>query len=793
MPSAPTETTGAPARRSEPFLARLGRVCHDRRRWVLGAWLAIFVVVGAVSGAVGPGFVTEFNPPDMESRRGFELVDEYFGGQGAGIGGTIVFSAAQGVTDPSVQGPMEELFAQVEELPNVRVVSPYSAEPGPIRISPDGTIAYAEIEFPEEIDQNDALAVREDILEIVPEVEGLEVELGGQIFAEFEPPNSEALGLAFAVVVLIIALGSVLAMGMSIGTALVGIGIGSSTVAILAHAIEMPDFTSFIAIMIGLGVGIDYALFIVNRYREELHKGRSEIDATSIAINTAGRSVLFAGVTVVISLLGMLIIGLSFVNGLAIGSAVVVFVTMAASVTLLPALLGFAGHNVEVTKWRGVIASGLISLGLFGVGLTITPLLVAFPAAIVVLAAGFFVSPLNREIPQRPPKAPEETFAYRWSRVIQRFPWPAVVVSVVGLLVLSLPVLSLRLGFSDEGNFPEETTTRQAYDLLAEGFGPGSNGPLLLITEMPEGTDPAALAAVGEALSSTEGVAFVSPAVPDDPADPRAVLWQVIPTTSPQAEETTDLVDRIRTDVVPGVTDGTGLDPAVTGFVAVSVDFSQYMAERLPIFLFAVLLLSFLLLMVVFRSVLVPLKAVLMNLLSIGAAYGITVMVFQWGWARELLAVDATGPIEPFIPMMMFAIVFGLSMDYEVFLLSRVKEEYDRGSANDKAVADGLASTARVITAAAAIMVVVFGSFLLEADRVVKLMGFGLAVAVLLDATVVRMVLVPATMELLGDRNWWLPKWLDRILPKVDIEGHDEELLVDMRELDAERETVGAP
>ena len=310
---------------------------------------------------------------------------------------------------------------------------------------------------------------------------------------------------------------------------------------------------------------------------------------------------------------------------------------------------------------------------------------------------------------------------------------------------------------------------------------------------MPEGTDPAALAAVGEALSSTEGVAFVSPAVPDDPADPRAVLCQVIPTTSPQAEETTDLVDRIRTDVVPGVTDGTGLDPAVTGFVAVSVDFSQYMAERLPIFLFAVLLLSFLLLMVVFRSVLVPLKAVLMNLLSIGAAYGITVMVFQWGWARELLAVDATGPIEPFIPMMMFAIVFGLSMDYEVFLLSRVKEEYDRGSANDKAVADGLASTARVITAAAAIMVVVFGSFILGDATTIKLFGLGLATAILVDATVVRMVLVPATMELLGDRNWWLPKWLDRILPKVDIEGHDEELLVDMRELDAERETVGAP
>jgi RND superfamily putative drug exporter len=354
-------------------------------------------------------------------------------------------------------------------------------------------------------------------------------------------------------------------------------------------------------------------------------------------------------------------------------------------------------------------------------------------------------------------------------------------------------VLSLHLGFSDEGNYPEDTTTRQAYDLLAEGFGPGFNGPLILTAELPGGTSPAVLDNVSQALASTEGVAFASPARLNDPAAPTAVMWQVIPTTSPQDEATDDLVHRVRNEVLPTATEGTGLDVLLTGSVGVNVDFSTYLAQRLPYFLVAVLALSFVLLMVVFRSLLVPLKAVVMNLISIGAAYGLAVAVFQWGWLANVFGVDATGPIEPFIPMMLFAIVFGLSMDYEVFLLSRVKEEYDKGSSNERAVADGLAKTARVITAAAAIMVVVFGSFLLESDRVVKLMGFGLAIAVLLDATVVRMVLVPATMELLGDRNWWLPRWLARILPRVNIEGGDEidDELAELAEESLEREPAG--
>jgi RND superfamily putative drug exporter len=359
--------------------------------------------------------------------------------------------------------------------------------------------------------------------------------------------------------------------------------------------------------------------------------------------------------------------------------------------------------------------------------------------------------------------------------VIQRHPVIAALAGVVILVALALPYFSLRLAFSDEGNFPEETTTRKAYDLLAAGFGPGFNGALLLSTEIPEGTDPAALEGITEALSADPGVAFVTPAVPNDPEQPAAALWRLFPTTAPQDEATTELVERLRDEVLPAAEEGTGIDVAVSGGVAAAVDFSEYLTARMPLFIGVVLLLSFLLLMLVFRSLLVPLKAVIMNLLSIGAAYGVVTAIFQWGWFGSVLNIEPA-PVEPFVPMMMFAIVFGLSMDYEVFLLSRIREEYLRTGDSRLSVADGLAATARVISAAAAIMVVVFGSFIGESDRIIKLFGVGLASAVALDATIVRMLLVPATMELLGDANWWLPKWLDRALPKVAVEGEDLQL-----------------
>jgi RND superfamily putative drug exporter len=760
--------------------AKLGRWCFRNRGKVALLWLAALILGGGLSSVIGTAYSSEFSLPDVESRRGFDILDEHFAESSAGgEGGTIVFRAEQGVDDPEVAQTMTAYFDEIAKIEGITLVSPYSEE-GAQQIAAQGPeagkIAYAQIGLPREITLEEATVIGTEIREAIPEIPGVQIEVGGALLAEFEVPSSELLGLAFAIIVLILAFGSVLAMGLPIGIALAGIGVGTILAGLLSHVLSIPDFATTVAVMLGLGVGIDYALFIVTRYRENLHKGASVEDATVVALDTAGRAVAFAGTTVVISLLGMVLMGLSFITGLAGAAAVVVFVTAVASLTLLPALLGFAGERVEVTRWRGLIAALLVAIGLAGLALTIQPLaLIGLALAAVVLVASFALAPLRREVPRRRQRPLQETVPYRWSRVIQRHPVVAALAGTAILLVLAIPFFSLRMAFSDEGNYPEETTTRQAYDLLAAGFGPGFNGPMLLATEIPGGTDPAALDGVTEALAADAGVAFVTPAVPNDPAQPSAALWRLFPTTAPQDEETTELVERLRDEVLPTAEEGTGLDIAVSGGVAASVDFSEYLTERMPLFIGVVLLLSFLLLMLVFRSLLVPLKAVVMNLLSIGAAYGVATAIFQWGWFGSVLNIEPA-PIEPFVPMMMFAIVFGLSMDYEVFLLSRIREEYLRTGDSRLSVADGLAATARVITAAAAIMVVVFGSFIGESDRIVKLFGVGLASAVFLDATVVRMLLVPATMELLGDANWWLPRWLDRALPKVAVEGEDLEL-----------------
>ncbi|HKY68396.1 MAG TPA: MMPL family transporter, partial [Acidimicrobiales bacterium] len=746
---------------------RLGTWCHDHRKLVLGLWVVAFLIGGALQSS--NAFRDEFNLPDSESKTGFDILDEHFEGEGTGITGTIVFEADQGVDDAEVEQAMQQVFDETAELDDVvRVVSPYSEE-GSRQIAENGTIAYADVEMPEDIDFTRAGEIRDDIVDDLPDIDGLRVEMGGFIFAEFEQPSSETLGLAFAVVILILAFGSVLAMGLPVGTAVAGIAIGTGIVTAASHVLTVPETSTFIGIMIGLGVGIDYALLIVTRYREQAHAGHTIRESVAIAMDTAGRSVLFAGTTVVISLLGMLLVGVTFVNGLALGAALVVAVTVAASLTLLPALLGFAGDKVERTRWRGLIAAGFIAIGLVGVGLKVGPLaLVGFALALVTIIAGFFVPALKREVTRKPPKPRRETTAYRWSRVIQHRPWTSALVGALVLLILAIPVLGLRLGNSDESNYPDDSTTKQAYNLLVEGFGPGFNGPLLLAAELPEGVDASDLDAVTEAVEADDAVAFASPAQPSE--DGEAVIWRVMPQSGPQEKETSQLVNRLRDDVLPPVEDEAGTQVAVTGNVAVNIDFTDYLASRMPYFFTAVLGLSFLLLMIVFRSLLVPLKAVIMNMLSIAAAYGIVVALFQWGWLSDITGVQPA-PIEPWIPMMLFAIVFGLSMDYEVFLLSRIREEWNRTGDSRTSVADGLAATAKVITAAAAIMVFVFGSFILESDRVLKLMGTGLAAAILLDATIVRMLLVPATMELLGDRNWWLPRWLDRILPNLDVEG----------------------
>ena len=758
------------------MLSRLGVWCHDRRRWVLLLWVLSLVLGNGIAGGVGESYRQDFTLDGFESTEGFALVESSFDdGSGSPNSAQIVFQAEQGVDDPAVQGAMEDMFAEVLEIDDVlSVQSPYAPE-GAIQISSRGeaagTIAYATVNLPDDIDFNRAADIGQEVRELTPDVDGLRLELGGFLFAEFEEPLAELFGLAFAIVILIVAFGSVLAMGLPVGVALFGIGLGSAFVVLASNLMEVPDFAPFIGVMIGLGVGIDYALLIVTRYREQLHAGHDTRESIGIAMDTAGRSVVFAGATVVISLLGMLLMGIGFIGGLGITASITVAVTVVASVTLLPALLGFAGDRIERTRWRGLVASGFVAVALVGAGLERGPIALAgLGLAVLTLVVGSFVPLLQREVEHRPPKPIRETVAYRWSRVVQHRPWTVALLSSAALLILAIPVLQMRLGFSDESNFAPDTTTKQAYDLIVDGFGKGSTGPIYLVAAVDGPEQVGALAEVTDVVAADPDVESVLGPQPDGD-DPTAVRWLVTPTGGPQDEATTELIDRIRGDLLPPIEADAGADVLATGFVAANVDMSQYMGERTPIFFGAVLGLSFLLLMLVFRSLLVPLKAVIMNLLSIGAAYGVIVALFQWGWLSDITDVQP-GPIETWVPMMLFAIVFGLSMDYEVFLLSRVREEWRRTGDSRTSVADGLAATAKVITAAAAIMIVVFGSFMLEFERTMKMMGTGLSVAILFDATIVRMLLVPATMELLGDRNWWIPAWLDRILPDLDVEGH---------------------
>ncbi|MGZ4705077.1 MAG: MMPL family transporter [Acidimicrobiales bacterium] len=710
------------------MLARLARTSYRHRRLVLLGWVVALVLLSVASSSAGTNWTQSFRLKGTDSQAATDLLQSRFPSQ-AGATADIVFKADAGIDDPAVRQHMTDLFAQVAQIPQVgEVSSPYDPA-GARQISPTAPIAYAQVSFDVEF-PNITQATKDQLSHLIEQanVPGIQVEGGGSVFTNHKlPGGTEAIGLLAAVVILLIAFGSVLAMGLPILTALFGIGVGFAIVQLLSHATSVPEFATQLAAMIGIGVGIDYALFIVTRYRQGLHEGLDPEESVVTALDTAGRAVLFAGTTVVISLLGMLLIGIKFVGGLGVGAAAVVGVTMVASITLLPALLGFVGRNVDKFKLPG---TGKM-------------------------------------------RDPRTTAGYRWSHFLQRHPWPFAALGLVILVGLALPVVSIRLGSSDESNSPTTVTTRRAYDLKAEGFGPGASGPLLLAAEIGGPQDLSTLQAVADAARATPGVAQVSPPRPNDAVD--AAIIQVVPTTSSQDQATVDLIDHLRHDVLPQATAGTDVKVHIGGVTAAFDDVATQLQSRLPLFIGVVLGLSFLLLMVVFRSIVVPIKAVIMNLLSIGAAYGVMVAVFQWGWGKDLIGVGRAGPIESFLPMMLFAILFGLSMDYEVFLLSRMKEEYDRnGNDNREAVADGLASTARVITAAAAIMVCVFGSFVFGDQRVVKEFGLGLAFAVLIDATVVRMILVPATMELLGDANWWFPKWLSW-LPKIHIEGKDPE------------------
>ncbi len=705
------------------MLRRLATFCYRRRRLVVVVWIVVLVGVSVLGRVAGGTLLKSFSLPGSESQRAFDVLSHDFARKGDT--GDLVFKVrgSGDVNAADVRKAIDPVLAKLRSEPHVvSVTSPYT-KAGSRFISPGGKIAYAEILF--NVQANDVpvdLATHMRSIASDANSSQLQVELAGSMFTDQTQPASEAIGIVAAIFILLLAFGSLLAMGLPIMTALFGIGIGLALVDLLARVLDIPSFAPQVTAMIGIGVGIDYALFISTRYREALHEGAEPERAVVHAIDTSGRAVLFAGGTVVISVLGLFLIGVSFIRGLAVGASLAVLFVMAAAVTLLPAVLGFVGHTID--KF-------------------------ALPNA------------------RKPPDV-EHSFWTRWSRVMQARPWPVAISALLVLVVLAIPVFSLRLGVADAGNDPASFTTRRAYDLLTEGFGPGFNGPLLLASELPAASDRAVMQGLGRALVNDPGVAAVGPAIVS--SNGKGVLLQVVPKGSPQDQSTTELVHRLRDTEIPAATRGSSLDVHVGGQTAIGVDLADTLGRRLPVMFAAILLLSFVLLMVVFRSLLVPLKAVIMNLLSIGAAYGVIVGIFQKGYLKDLVGIGKEGPIEAWVPMMLFAIVFGLSMDYEVFLLSRIKEEYERGHDNAAAVAKGLAKTARLITAAAAIMICVFASFVLSDLRVLKLVGFGLAFAVFIDATVVRLLLVPATMELLGDRNWWFPRWLEW-LPRLNVEG----------------------
>ena len=713
-------------------LGRLARWCYAKRRRVVLLWVVGLIVITGASQVWHGVFENKFNGGNSESAHAQALLAHRFPSQ-AGDDAQVVFHTADPVTSPAVQARITETLAGLNGLPDVAGVrSPFDPG-GSAQISRDGHTAFGTVQF----DKKTQDLPKDSIQAVIDKAKanagpGFVIELGGSPITKvqkFAFGAAEGVGILAAVIILLLAFGSVIAMGLPIVTALFGVAIAFGVIDFMSHGINVPTFGQELAAMIGIGVGIDYALFVVTRYRQGLSDGMDPEDALIASLHTSGRAVLFAGCTVVISLLGMFLLGLPWIYGLALGCIAAVILVMAAALTLLPALLGFSGSAID--KWH--------------------------------------VPHLLR----RGEAKSRHTLAWRWSRVVQHHPIVLGGAALAILLVLALPLFSLHMAFTDAGNDPTNQTTRRAYDLLAQGFGPGSNGPLVVAVDLPAGSDRAVVDGLQQKLQQTPGVAFAGAPQFNQAGD--AAVLIVVPTTSPQDGRTESLVHHIRDQVVPAAVSGTDVRALVGGETAAAVDATSQLSGRLPLVITGVVLVSFLLLMAVFRSVAVPLKAAIMNLLSVGAAYGVIVAVFQWGWAGSFFGIGKTGPIDPWIPLMMFTILFGLSMDYEVFLLSRIREEFLRTGDNATAVADGLAMTARVITAAAAIMVCVFGSFVLGDQRALKLFGMGLATAVFLDATLVRMVLVPSTMELLGKANWWLPHWLDRIVPTISVEDEAPE------------------
>jgi RND superfamily putative drug exporter len=711
--------------KNAPLLDRWARLAYRRRGRVIGAWVFGLIALVVLQVAFAGEFDSGFEMPGTESQDAIDLLETRYP-ERAGSDADVVFQATAGIETLSVRNRIEAILAEIAGLEAVGSIESPFDQPG--YISDDGTIARAVVHFSELATAIPAASI-DGLLETVDSSngDGLRVEAGGDAVWWNEEPDfsSEWVGLIFAALILLIAFGSVVAMGLPLGAAIFSLGTGFALIILGANVLSFPDFAPQFAAMIGIGVGIDYALLVVTRFREGLHSGMNVEDSVARAVSTAGRSVIFAGVAVAVSFLGLWVMGIPAIGALGTAGGIVVLTAVLIAVTLMPALLSLAGHRID--RWK-------------------VPFLHSTEG--VDRNSGW----------------------YRLSKMIQRRPVPVFAVAVVVLIVLAAPILDMRLGFTDAGNNPDSFHSRRAYDLQAEGFGPGFNAPIIVMVDLADVAaserDEVVDAAI-EQLRGLDNVVQVNPAQLNPAGD--AALITVLPGTKPQDGRTNDVVHAMRGDIAPLV-DAAGGEMLVTGGVASNVDSQDRIIERMPYLFIGVIGLSFLLLMVVFRSVLVAAKAAIMNLLSIGAAYGVVVAVFQWGWGADIIGVE-TGPVETFLPMMMFAIVFGLSMDYEVFLISRIREEHLAGNDNATAVAHGLTATARVITAAAAILIAVFGSFVLGADRIIKEFGLGLATAIFVDATIVRLFLVPATMELLGERNWWLPGWLDRLLPHINVEG----------------------
>ncbi len=726
-------------------LGRLARWAYRHRGWTVLSWLAALALVVGLSSAFAGSFKADYSAPGADSTQAQSLLRDRFP-SASGDTVDVVVRSSSAVTAPATKARIQRLLGTLSAVPHVASATDPYAAPG--SVSADGRTLLAQLRLdvvnPVDMPVADAKSLVRQADSA--STDGLAVSLGGQSIGQAEQGSigSEGLGLAAAILILLVMFGSLVAAGLPVLVAVAGLAVSSMITGLIAALMPVPDWSTSLATMIGLGVGIDYAMLMVTRFREWRAEGLDAESATVATLDTAGRSVLLAGSTVVISMLGLFAMGLSFMRGAALVTIAGVLVVMASAMTLFPALLGYLGARIDrlrIPLPRRRNRSGAMSVA---------------AAEPVTAAEGVALSPAW----------------LRWSRFVQRNRLAAAATGVVVLVALAVPFLTVRFGFPDAGNDPVGSTTRTAYTTVAQSFGPGANGPLLIAAELPVGGSAAGLQRVAEALRTTPGVASVSP-VQTNPAGDTAILT-VVPTTGPQDPKTETLVRDLRDHVIPAASAGTGMDVHVGGVTAAAIDSTANVVKRIPLLIAGVVLLSMLLLLISFRSVVVALKAAVMNLLSVGAAYGVVALVLQGGTIGGLFGIHGHTPLPAFVPVLMFAVLFGLSMDYEVFLVSRMREAWLRTGDNAYAVVSGLAGTARVITAAAAIMVAVFAAFVPSPMIVLKVIGIGMAAAILIDATVVRMLLVPAVMHLLGDRNWAMPDRLARRLPQLHVEGHAE-------------------